>query len=340
MPIDQVVEVGRRLLDLGAYQLSLGDTTGVGHDGPRHRAARRLQRRRGAATTGSRCTSTTPTARRWRTPTPRCAHGVTTFDASAGGLGGCPYAESATGNLATEDLVWMLDGLGVETGVDLAALVGDQPLARRPPRAAQPQPGGQRPGLTPRDVRHNLRMADVVYLHVGAPKTGTTYLQDRLYANRADARRARGAVPGRPPAPTCSRPRSTSSTVRGPASARRSAASGTPLVGRVRRAPGTVLVSHEILASATTDQIDRVMRDLSGAEVHLVYSARDIGRQIPAEWQESLKHRHKRRFRRLPAIGAGGRPARVRRCGSGGCTTFPTCSTVGQRASRRNGCTW
>ncbi len=49
--------------------------------------------------------------------------GVTTFDASAGGLGGCPYAESATGNLATEDLVWMLDGLGVETGVDLEPLV-------------------------------------------------------------------------------------------------------------------------------------------------------------------------------------------------------------------------
>ena len=46
-----------------------------------------------------------------------------TVDSSAGGLGGCPFAESATGNLATEDLVWMLDGLGVETGVDLAALV-------------------------------------------------------------------------------------------------------------------------------------------------------------------------------------------------------------------------
>jgi hydroxymethylglutaryl-CoA lyase len=51
-------------------------------------------------------------------------HGVTTFDASAGGLGGCPYAESATGNLATEDLVWMLHGLGIETGVDLESLVG------------------------------------------------------------------------------------------------------------------------------------------------------------------------------------------------------------------------
>jgi hydroxymethylglutaryl-CoA lyase len=49
--------------------------------------------------------------------------GVTTFDASAGGLGGCPYAESATGNLATEDLVWQLAGLGIDTGIDLEALV-------------------------------------------------------------------------------------------------------------------------------------------------------------------------------------------------------------------------
>lgn len=50
-------------------------------------------------------------------------HGVTTVDASAGGLGGCPYAKSATGNLATEDLVWMLQGLGIDTGVDLGRLV-------------------------------------------------------------------------------------------------------------------------------------------------------------------------------------------------------------------------
>ncbi|HEV7865858.1 MAG TPA: hydroxymethylglutaryl-CoA lyase, partial [Acidimicrobiia bacterium] len=49
-------------------------------------------------------------------------HGVTTVDASAGGLGGCPYAGSATGNLPTEDLVWQLSGLGIDTGVDLAAL--------------------------------------------------------------------------------------------------------------------------------------------------------------------------------------------------------------------------
>ena len=49
--------------------------------------------------------------------------GVTCFDASAGGLGGCPFAGSATGNLATEDLVWMLQGLGIDHGVDLEALV-------------------------------------------------------------------------------------------------------------------------------------------------------------------------------------------------------------------------
>jgi hydroxymethylglutaryl-CoA lyase len=49
--------------------------------------------------------------------------GVKTFDASAGGLGGCPYAPGATGNLATEDLIYMLDGLGVKTGVSLSALL-------------------------------------------------------------------------------------------------------------------------------------------------------------------------------------------------------------------------
>jgi len=49
--------------------------------------------------------------------------GITTVDSSAGGLGGCPYAKSATGNLATEDLVWQLHGLGIGTGVDLAGLV-------------------------------------------------------------------------------------------------------------------------------------------------------------------------------------------------------------------------
>jgi hydroxymethylglutaryl-CoA lyase len=122
VPIDQVVEVGRRLLDLGCYQLSLGDTTGVGTTGhvvallDAFNAAGVGDERLAMhfhGTYGQALANTSAALR----------HGVTTFDASAGGLGGCPYAESATGNLATEDLVWMLDGLGVETGVDLGALV-------------------------------------------------------------------------------------------------------------------------------------------------------------------------------------------------------------------------
>jgi len=57
-------------------------------------------------------------------------HGITTFDAAVGGLGGCPYAKGASGNLATEDLVYLLHGLGIETGVDLEKLVDVAALAQ------------------------------------------------------------------------------------------------------------------------------------------------------------------------------------------------------------------
>ncbi|WP_278258102.1 hypothetical protein [Nocardioides convexus] len=71
--------------------------------------------------------------------------GVTTYDASAGGLGGCPYAKSATGNLATEDLVWFLTGLGIEHGVDLGAVVATSAWMAGEPRPAQPLGGGEGP---------------------------------------------------------------------------------------------------------------------------------------------------------------------------------------------------
>jgi hydroxymethylglutaryl-CoA lyase len=122
VPIDQVVSVGKRLFDLGASQLSIGDTIGVGTAG--HVTA--LIESFAAAgmatdqlamhfhdTYGQALANTLAALRA----------GITTFDASAGGLGGCPYAKSATGNLATEDLVWMLTGLGIEHGVDLDAMV-------------------------------------------------------------------------------------------------------------------------------------------------------------------------------------------------------------------------
>jgi len=122
VPVGQVVDVGRRLLDLGASQLSLGDTIGVGTAG-------HVEALLEAFTTAGVPTDvlavhfhdTYGQALSNAVAALRC--GVTTFDSSAGGLGGCPYAKSATGNLATEDLVWLLDGLGIEHGVDLGRLV-------------------------------------------------------------------------------------------------------------------------------------------------------------------------------------------------------------------------
>jgi hydroxymethylglutaryl-CoA lyase len=122
VPVTQVVEVGRRLFDLGASQLSLGDTIGVGTPGHvRALLAAFGQSGLGVDRLAMHFHDTYGQALSNALTSLHC--GVTTFDASAGGLGGCPYAESATGNLATEDLVWMLQGLGVETGVDLDALV-------------------------------------------------------------------------------------------------------------------------------------------------------------------------------------------------------------------------
>lgn len=122
VPIDQVVATGRRLLDLGASQLSIGDTIGVGTPG-------HVRALIGHFVAGG--TSVDQLAMHFHDTYGQALAnayaalglGITTFDASAGGLGGCPYAESATGNLATEDLVWMLDGLGIEHGVDLRALI-------------------------------------------------------------------------------------------------------------------------------------------------------------------------------------------------------------------------
>jgi hydroxymethylglutaryl-CoA lyase len=117
VPAGQVVAVGRRLLDMGCSQLSLGDTIGVATPGQVEDLVAGFGSPANLAvhfhdTYGQALANTLAAL--------RC--GVSTVDSSAGGLGGCPYAESATGNLATEDLVWMLDGLGLDHGVDLGRL--------------------------------------------------------------------------------------------------------------------------------------------------------------------------------------------------------------------------
>ncbi|MGV9936432.1 hydroxymethylglutaryl-CoA lyase [Streptomyces olivaceoviridis] len=121
VPPQQVARVCTALRDMGCDELSLGDTIGVATAG-QVRELLGLLNERGVPTevigvhfhdTYGQALANTLAA---------LQHGVTTVDASAGGLGGCPYAKSATGNLATEDLVWMLHGLGIETGVDLGRL--------------------------------------------------------------------------------------------------------------------------------------------------------------------------------------------------------------------------
>ncbi|MFE6826057.1 hydroxymethylglutaryl-CoA lyase [Streptomyces sp. NPDC057690] len=122
VPVDHVVRVCRALLDLGCDELSLGDTIGVATPG-HVRALLTALNEQGVPTGALGVHFHDTYGQALANTLAALQHGVTTVDASAGGLGGCPYAKSATGNLATEDLVWMLRGLGIDTGVDLGRLV-------------------------------------------------------------------------------------------------------------------------------------------------------------------------------------------------------------------------
>ncbi len=122
VPVEQVVRVCRALLDLGCHELSLGDTIGVATPG-HVRALLTALNEQGVPTDALGVHFHDTYGQALANTLAALQHGVTTVDASAGGLGGCPYAKSATGNLATEDLVWMLRGLGIDTGVDLGRLV-------------------------------------------------------------------------------------------------------------------------------------------------------------------------------------------------------------------------
>lgn len=120
VPLADVARVSRRLLEMGCYEISLGDTIGVGtplkavrmveavmEDVPTEKIALHFHDTYGQALANIYAC---------------LGLGVSVLDSAVGGLGGCPYAKGATGNVATEDLVYMLDGMGIETGIDLAAL--------------------------------------------------------------------------------------------------------------------------------------------------------------------------------------------------------------------------
>jgi hydroxymethylglutaryl-CoA lyase len=136
VPPIRVAEVAEALLNMGVFEVAISDTIGMAHPGrvrgvvavvaervPLHKVALHFHDTRGTALANVLSA---------------LELGITTFDASAGGLGGCPFAPGATGNLATEDLIYMLNGLGIETGVDLAALV--QASSFIEPRVGHPLP--------------------------------------------------------------------------------------------------------------------------------------------------------------------------------------------------------
>jgi hydroxymethylglutaryl-CoA lyase len=121
VPPDRVMDLAARLLDLGAYEVSLSDTIGVAHPGQVHDLLALAQQRSLLAQAALHFHDTRGTA--LVNVYAGLEAGVAVFDASAGGLGGCPYAPGATGNLATEDLIYMLDGLGIATGVRLEGVI-------------------------------------------------------------------------------------------------------------------------------------------------------------------------------------------------------------------------
>jgi hydroxymethylglutaryl-CoA lyase len=118
---DQVAELTDKLLNMGCYEVSLGDTIGVGTAGSTQRLLEKLLVQFPADKLAVHMHDTYGQA--LANIVIALQHGISVIDSSVAGLGGCPYANGASGNVATEDLVYMLDGLGIKHGVDLQALI-------------------------------------------------------------------------------------------------------------------------------------------------------------------------------------------------------------------------
>jgi len=121
VPVAKVIDITERLLATGVFEVSVSDTIGIAHPGQVRQVLEALVSRVPANRLALHFHDTRGTA--LANVLAALPYGVTTFDASAGGLGGCPYAPGAAGNLATEDLIYMLDGLGIKTDVSLEGVV-------------------------------------------------------------------------------------------------------------------------------------------------------------------------------------------------------------------------
>jgi hydroxymethylglutaryl-CoA lyase len=121
VPVADVVRVAKRLHELGCYEISLGDTIGIGTPG---KARAMLRAVADAVPMTALAVHFHDTRGQALANILACLEeGVAVVDSSVSGTGGCPYAKGATGNVATEDVVYMLEGMGIATGVDLGALI-------------------------------------------------------------------------------------------------------------------------------------------------------------------------------------------------------------------------
>lgn len=120
VPAARVLDLTGRLLDLGVYEVAISDTIGIAHPGQVRALLTQLTSRFASSQLALHFHDTRGTA--LANVLAALDFGITTFDSSAGGLGGCPYAPGASGNLATEDLLYMLNGLGQAAGIDLDRL--------------------------------------------------------------------------------------------------------------------------------------------------------------------------------------------------------------------------
>jgi len=117
---EAVVRVARELDAMGCYEITIADTIGTGTPGGTRAVLEAVMQHIAASSIAGHFHDTYGQAVANVYAALGC--GVATFDASVAGLGGCPYAKGATGNVATEDVLYLLDGLGIETGVDMAKL--------------------------------------------------------------------------------------------------------------------------------------------------------------------------------------------------------------------------
>jgi hypothetical protein len=134
-----------------------------------------------------------------------------------------------------------------------------------------------------------------VYVHVGEPKTGTTFLQQVMWTNKATLLDHGLLVPGARPVTHWRAAldlREVAQLPNDPWGSHQGA--WAKLAGQARRAPRIGVISHELLAAVDQEQAERGVRSLDPAEVHIVLTVRDIGTLLPAEWQETVKHRNTR----------------------------------------------